>query len=57
MFTIAAGIVLGFVGIVALVVVVRFFQTVPVFKGIAEGWRGFKEGMKGIADPPSDKRK
>ena len=46
MVTIAAGVILGFIGIMALIVVVRFFQTVPVWKGIGEGLRGFKEGMQ-----------
>jgi hypothetical protein len=46
MLSIAGGIVLGFLAIVGIVLAILFFIRVPVFHGIAEGWRGFREGMK-----------
>jgi hypothetical protein len=51
MLTIAGGIILGFLGIVALVLAVRFFLAVPVWKSIGEGFKGFMEGMR---KPPKD---
>jgi len=46
MLTIAGGIILGFLAIAGIILAILFLSKVPVFKGIAEGWRGFKEGMK-----------
>lgn len=50
MLTIAGGIIIGFLGVCAVILLIsvlfRTAATPDLIGGIKEGWQGFKDGMK-----------